>query len=419
MTVRPQDLGGRRGFGPVPIEQDEPVFHADWEASVIAGILATISAGLYNVDQFREGIDELEPLSYLALGYYRRWLHTLEVNCVKSGVFSAEELERRIAGDRARRADAAGRATTRSPRTLRDLIYLSAPAQRSADAPPAFAVGDGVRGRVLEGARHARIPVYAQGKRGVVPARSIPRSPIPTRAALGAGRAARARVLGELRRPRAVARRATSARRSSSTSGSRTSSRAEGARMSTGTREANRYAALRTRAIESLLIEKGLLSEEAVDVVVEAYGSDIGPLHGARVVARAWTDPAFKERLLEDATAAARELGRRRLRLRVRARRREHRGAAQPRRVHALLVLSVGPARPSARLVQVARVPLARRARAARRAARVRRGARRRRPRSASGTRAPTCATSSSRAAPRARTIWPRTSSRRSSRASR
>jgi nitrile hydratase len=69
------------------------------------------------------------------------------------------------------------------------------------------------------------------------------------------------------------------------------------------------YAALRTRAIESLLIEKGLLSEEAVDVVVEAYGKDIGPLHGARVVARAWVDPEFKQRLLDDATQAARELG--------------------------------------------------------------------------------------------------------------
>jgi nitrile hydratase subunit alpha len=69
------------------------------------------------------------------------------------------------------------------------------------------------------------------------------------------------------------------------------------------------YASLRTRAIESLLIEKGLLSEQAVDVVVEAYGKDIGPLHGARVVARAWTDPAFRLRLLDDATAAARELG--------------------------------------------------------------------------------------------------------------
>ena len=106
--------------------------------------------------------------------------------------------------------------------------------------------------------------------------------------------------------------------------------------MTTGKDEGDRYAALRTRAIESLLIEKGLLSEQAVDVVVEAYGSDIGPLHGARVVARAWTDPAFKERLLEDATAAARELGRRRLRLRVR-----RAPSRTPRRQHNLVVCTL------------------------------------------------------------------------------
>jgi nitrile hydratase len=73
--------------------------------------------------------------------------------------------------------------------------------------------------------------------------------------------------------------------------------------------QGTRYADLRTRAIESLLIEKGLLSDTAVDVVVDAYGSDIGPMHGARVVARAWSDPEFKARLLADATPAARELG--------------------------------------------------------------------------------------------------------------
>jgi nitrile hydratase subunit alpha len=69
------------------------------------------------------------------------------------------------------------------------------------------------------------------------------------------------------------------------------------------------YAALRARAIESLLIEKGYLTEEAVDVVVSAYEQDIGPLRGARLVARAWVDPAFRRRLLADASAAARELG--------------------------------------------------------------------------------------------------------------
>jgi nitrile hydratase len=69
------------------------------------------------------------------------------------------------------------------------------------------------------------------------------------------------------------------------------------------------YAGLRARAIESLLIEKGYLTEEAVDYVVSAYEHDIGPMRGAKLVAHAWSDPAFKVRLLENASEAAKELG--------------------------------------------------------------------------------------------------------------
>ncbi len=65
------------------------------------------------------------------------------------------------------------------------------------------------------------------------------------------------------------------------------------------------YVALRTKALESLLIEKGLLSAEAVDERIKEYERDIGPLKGARVVARAWVDPDFKERLLQDGSAIA------------------------------------------------------------------------------------------------------------------
>jgi nitrile hydratase len=68
------------------------------------------------------------------------------------------------------------------------------------------------------------------------------------------------------------------------------------------------YVALRTKALESLLIEKGLLSVEEVDERISEYERDIGPLKGARVVARAWVDPGFKERLLQDGAAIA-ELG--------------------------------------------------------------------------------------------------------------
>jgi len=68
-------------------------------------------------------------------------------------------------------------------------------------------------------------------------------------------------------------------------------------------------AAIRTKAIESLLIEKGLLSSDVVDKVVSTYENDIGPMMGAKIVARAWTDPAFRQRLLADATTAIEELG--------------------------------------------------------------------------------------------------------------
>lgn len=66
--------------------------------------------------------------------------------------------------------------------------------------------------------------------------------------------------------------------------------------------------ALRVKAMESLLVEKGLLTSEAVDVWVETYSEKVGPKVGAGIVARAWCDPEFKARLLEDGTAAIKEL---------------------------------------------------------------------------------------------------------------
>jgi nitrile hydratase subunit alpha len=67
--------------------------------------------------------------------------------------------------------------------------------------------------------------------------------------------------------------------------------------------------ALRARALEALLAEKGLVAADAIDAVVELYERDVGPQNGAKVVARAWTDPGFRERLLEDGTKAIAELG--------------------------------------------------------------------------------------------------------------
>src|SRR5262250_1428951 len=67
--------------------------------------------------------------------------------------------------------------------------------------------------------------------------------------------------------------------------------------------------ALRTKALESLLVEKGLVDPAALDALVDAYENKIGPRNGARVVARAWVDPEYKRRLLEDGGMAIAELG--------------------------------------------------------------------------------------------------------------
>jgi nitrile hydratase len=67
--------------------------------------------------------------------------------------------------------------------------------------------------------------------------------------------------------------------------------------------------ALRVKALESLLIEKGLVDPAALDELIDTYENKVGPRNGARVVARAWVDPAYKQRLLTEATAAIAELG--------------------------------------------------------------------------------------------------------------
>ena len=67
--------------------------------------------------------------------------------------------------------------------------------------------------------------------------------------------------------------------------------------------------ALRVMALESLLVEKGLVDPAALDALIDAYEHKVGPRNGARVVARAWVDPEYKKRLLADATAAIAELG--------------------------------------------------------------------------------------------------------------
>jgi len=79
--------------------------------------------------------------------------------------------------------------------------------------------------------------------------------------------------------------------------------------MTTGEPAQRIPSSLRTEALEQLLTERGLVDPTTLDAIIATYETNVGPLNGARVVAKAWTDPGYRRRLLDDGTAAIRDLG--------------------------------------------------------------------------------------------------------------
>lgn len=90
---RINDVGGMQGFPAIHEELDEPPFHADWEAHVLAMNRALLGAGVYNLDEFRNAIEQMPPAAYLASGYYEKWLHAISTLLVDKGVVTRGELD--------------------------------------------------------------------------------------------------------------------------------------------------------------------------------------------------------------------------------------------------------------------------------------------------------------------------------------
>jgi hypothetical protein len=132
------DLGGRHGFGGSLAEREEAGFHASWERRVFAMASILMAAGCFNVDEFRHAIERLDPVAYLADGYYGRWLAAMERLVRESG-----------------------------GRPLPDRVPITS-AARPLVRPPRFAVGDAVVTRNLHRAGHSRLPGYARARRGTV-----------------------------------------------------------------------------------------------------------------------------------------------------------------------------------------------------------------------------------------------------------
>jgi nitrile hydratase len=162
----PQDIGGRQGLGPVLVEADEPVFHADWERRVFGLSFCGWLASGISVDESREAQASMPYARYYGSSYYERWLYALEVLMLRKGVLSEEELE-----EGAARAGDYPPPLVEPERLSEAAVGLAVSGvERLRDAPaaPTYEVGDRVRAKVVNPRSYDRLPAYVKGRAGVI-----------------------------------------------------------------------------------------------------------------------------------------------------------------------------------------------------------------------------------------------------------
>lgn len=167
--IRPNDLGGVPGFGPIEIEPDEPPFHHEWERRVLAMYLATNYFGRWNMDQIRAARESMSRDKYIRSSYFEIWLHGIERLLDARGLVTREEAAARRQDPTAAVVPGSGvpvLAAADIERTLSD----PRASRLDVDVPPCFEVGDSVRTAESTRPGHTRLPQYARGRRGVVTA---------------------------------------------------------------------------------------------------------------------------------------------------------------------------------------------------------------------------------------------------------
>jgi len=157
------DMGGMDGFGKVEPEPDEPMFHADWEARVMAMNRAMGAGGAWNIDMSRFAREALPPHVNLSSSYYKKWQLGMEQNLVERGFVGVDEL-------------AEGRALHPAKPLKRGKFTLESVARvmtrgsftRPAQGPARFKIGDRVRAKNIHPATHTRLPRYVRGHVGLI-----------------------------------------------------------------------------------------------------------------------------------------------------------------------------------------------------------------------------------------------------------
>ena len=159
------DLGGMHGYGPVIREENEPVFHADWERRVCAVNIALGFSGSWSVDESRSSIEQMGAAPYLTTSYYEHWLHSIEDLLVRKGIATEAELK---TGHHATSSRAGKTITPVTKDQVWPFFQHGGSLEMPAKDGPRFKVGDAVIIRNNNPVHHTRVPRYARGKRGTV-----------------------------------------------------------------------------------------------------------------------------------------------------------------------------------------------------------------------------------------------------------
>jgi len=164
------DLAGTDGIGPVVVPDEEPVFRAEWEKAVFPMFAMCFRAGFFGVDEFRHGIELIDPTSYLNSPYYEHWVHTVEHYGEMRGVLDLEELERRTQFY-LDNPDAPLPEHADDPELLgfvEAVVKAGATAKRESDKVAQFQVGDIVRVGRMAPKGHTRRARYIRGAVGEI-----------------------------------------------------------------------------------------------------------------------------------------------------------------------------------------------------------------------------------------------------------
>ena len=159
------DMGGMTCFGPVLPEENEPVFHSDWERRVFAMNMAG-TAYFGPVDRVRHAIERLDPVLYLSASYYEKWLAAIELLSREFGVLSDEEIRTGIMS-----SPGPSHEPPPNAEMLETFIRHGDPVSRQEGRLEcAFTTGDVVRARNIQPKGHTRLPRYVRGKLGRIAA---------------------------------------------------------------------------------------------------------------------------------------------------------------------------------------------------------------------------------------------------------